>query len=247
MRLILAGRLDPCFLFSYAVPVERLAGLIPPGLALLKHWGFGFWNVVVCRVRRLRPPGWPRHLGLSFWQVSHRIQVQVPGPEGRPLEGLFFLRSEVDGAMISVVGNMVTDFRFRGARIEAEDRDARFRLAVRGSSDGDADALVSLIRSPASEVESAWLFETPEDRERILRYAPLSVAPDRSGRRLRTARVSRDESSWRESPVAVETMDFRNMQARLGAAGRLVRATAVAPIDYRWELGGRLPADGGDR
>jgi hypothetical protein len=242
VRLILTGRLDPCFLVSLAAPAKRLRRLVPHGLEPVEHAGYGFWNVVVCRVVRFRPAGVPAFLGGSFWQVAHRIHVRAPGPTGEGVEGLFFLHSDVERALFAVVGNLLTDFRFRRAGIEVEDRPDRFRLALhRGELDPRQDVL-AVRRSPAARDSSPWPFPDALAREGCLRYAPLSLAPDGSGRWWKTARVSRDESAWSESPVEVEEMHFGLLRDGLGAEGRLVRATEVAPIDYRWELGGRLPA-----
>jgi signal transduction histidine kinase len=76
-----------------------------------------------------------------------------------------------------------------------------------------------------------------EERERVLKYAPFGLSVSKSGQCVRVAEVIRDEARWREEPVEVEAADWSYPRS-LGLCDlRLVRATRVAPIDYRWRMG----------
>jgi hypothetical protein len=70
----------------------------------------------------------------------------------------------------------------------------------------------------------------------VLKYAPFGLSVSRSGQQVRLAEVIRDETRWREDPIQVEA-DWSYLRS-LGLHNlQLVRATRVAPIDYRWRIG----------
>ena len=70
----------------------------------------------------------------------------------------------------------------------------------------------------------------------FLKYAPFGLSVSRSGERLKVAEVTRDESRWDERPAHVEDARWYLLD-RLDPDARLVSATSVAPLDYRWTLG----------
>ena len=239
MLLRLAGRLDPCFLVSLAVDPGAVEPLLPAGLELITLHGSAFWNIVVCRVRRLRPLGAPDLFGLTYWHVAHRLHVCARAQSGRRWEGLFFLRSDVDRRILVGPGNRLTDFRFHRAAMHAEESPGWFRLVIGENDDGLASGRIEIKRDGKTSAEAPRPFDSLEERERFLRYAPLGLAVDQAASVLRIAKVDRDERRWRESPVELMRCDLRYLQERLQGEGRLIRATEVAPIDYVWTLGQR--------
>lgn len=70
MMITMQGRLDPCFLLSYAVSEEAVAGLLEKGLSPLTYQGYAFLNIVISRIVRMRPLGIPSTLGLTYWHVA---------------------------------------------------------------------------------------------------------------------------------------------------------------------------------
>ncbi len=239
MLLRLAGRLDPCFLISLAVDPAPVEPLLPAGLELITLHGSAFWNIVVCRVRRLRPLGVPDLFGLTYWHIAHRLHVRAKARSGRRWEGLFFLRSDIDRGILTTPGNWLTDFCFHRVEMRIEESPGLFRLEIGDKDDGLASGRIEINRDGKTREAAPPPFDSLEERERILRYAPLGLAPDPSGSVLRIAKVDRDERRWRESLVKVMHCELRYLEDRLQGEGRLVRATEVAPIDYVWTLGQR--------
>src|SRR4051812_42714640 len=116
----MVGRLDPCWLFAYRTPAQEARAFLPPALEPVTHGGFAFWNVVVCRVQRMRPWFAPAPLGVSYWHIAYRLYVRFHPAQGEPIEGLYFVRSDCDSWLMALAGNLVTDFRFHTAAVRVQ-------------------------------------------------------------------------------------------------------------------------------
>lgn len=210
---------------------------MPGGLHPLTHQGFAFLNLVISRIRRMRPTGIPAVLGLTCWHIAYRVHVRADLASDKTIAGLYFLRSEVDRGSLVIPGNVLTDFRFNKASIRASVDGALFRLEIAETPDGIADAEVVIETAPDGEDEVSSPFRTLDERESILKYAPFGLSIDRSGHELKVAEVQRDEGRWEERRVRVRTAEWEYLKRTIPGEARLVRATQVMPIDYRWRIG----------
>jgi Uncharacterized conserved protein (COG2071) len=236
MTLDMVGRLDECFLLSYAIDSDRAASLVPAGLEPVTYRGFAFLNIVACHIDSMRPRFTPRGLGVTSWHVAYRIQVSAFLSGGTSIQGLYFLRSDVDRPVICAVGNRLTDFRFHATQVRFRSEHERWNLQVEDSH-GAGSAMLSVHRSTTRDVATWSPFLSIEERERFLKYAPFGLSVSSSGRYLRVAEVRRDEALWREEPVGVETGTWNYPRALGLNSLQLVRATRVSPIDYVWRIG----------
>ncbi len=237
MKLIMQGRLDPCFLLSYALPESSVGGLLPHGLYPLTYRGFAFLNIVISRILRMRPAGLPSTLGLTYWHIAYRLHASAGLASGQTIAGLYFLRSDVDQCLPVIPGNVLTDFRFHKASIRSTMDKGFIRFSVTRTPDAIADAGLVIGTTPSEEDEIVPPFRTIREREQILKYAPFGLSVDHSGRWLKVAEVQREEGDWDERQVRVQTADWEYLKRAIPADARLVRATQVMPIDYRWRIG----------
>jgi uncharacterized protein DUF2071 len=237
MKFEMVGRIDECFLLSYGIDPEQAAGLVPAGLELITCRRAAFFNIVICHVDRMRARFTPLALGVTYWHIAYRIQVRATLADDRPIEGLYFLRSDIDRPLFGVIGNRLTDFHFHAARVRfSNDDEAAWRLRVEPTA-GDALASLTVRRAASNSLAPGSPFASLEERERVLKYAPFGLSVFNSGQCLRVAEVIRDEALWREEPVEVEAADWSYPRSLGLRDPRLVRATRVAPIDYRWRIG----------
>jgi hypothetical protein len=237
MKLEMVGRIDECFLLSYGINPEQAAPLVPAGLELITCRGAAFFNIVICHVDRMRMRFMPHALGVTYWHIAYRVQVRATVAGDRSFEGLYFLRSDTDRPLFGAVGNRLTDFHFHAARVQFWNHDeAAWRLRVEPTA-GDASASLAVRRAASNSLAPGSPFVSLEDRERVLKYAPFGLSVSETGQCVRVAEVIRDEALWREEPVEVEAADWSYPRS-LGLRDLLlVRATRVAPIDYRWRIG----------
>ena len=228
MKLTMVGRLMDCILLAYSTPAESVRHLLSPPLELVTRDGRALWNVVACRVESIRPRGVPAIVGVTYHHVAYRLYVRARVSDGEAVDGLFFVRSDVDRAPLTLFGNFVSDFRFHTADIALAASEHQVNLRV-NSPDGAKAwlcARTGAIRSAASA---------------LLKYRPIALACDRHNRWLKLAEVARDESAWRESALDVVEAKWSFLDHLNQTDLRLESATRVAPIDYVWRLGRRVP------
>jgi hypothetical protein len=242
------GRLSSCVLLSYRTPAAHVRQFVPPPLELVTRGPWAFWNVVACRVERMRPRGAPRWAGVSYHHVAYRLLVRAPGagPNGRDLEGLYFVRSDADHSLIAAGGNATSDFRFHRADIDLRDEtliggDLELHVIGRRDTLGDvALRVMPLEDGGAGPLAPGSPFRSIEQAAAFLKYRPLGIAVDPLRERLHLAEVFRDERAWRERPLRVIEARWRFLEELDQTDLTLERATLVAPIDYRWRLGRRI-------
>jgi len=240
MKLEMVGRIDECFLLSYAIDPEQAAALLPAGLELITCRGSAFFNIVVCHVDRMRPRFTPRALGVTYWHIAYRLQVRAILARARSIEGLYFLRSDVDRWPLGALGNRMTDFQFHAADVRFSVERESWSLQVEDTQ-GRGTATLCAHRANTNGVMPGSPFSSVEERERVLKYAPFGLAVSRFGRSLRVSEVIRDEALWKEEPVRVEVADW-NYPRSVGFNDLcLVRAMRVSPIDYVWRIGRTEP------
>ncbi len=233
----MVGRLETCLLFALSSPLEEVQQVqIPAPIKLISYNGRAFWNIVVCRIRGMRPIGVPEGLGVTYRHVAYRLYVSADTVDG-PLSGLFFVHSQADNRLISWGGNVASDFRFHVANISvhADEKSVTAEGRSYSSRLDDAFALRGSCQVGPPELQSS-LFGNAEESLHYLKYQPLGLAVGREGE-LRIAEVVRDEAAWQERHFAVEHMKW-NLLKSLGQHNvRLELALCVDPIAYRWRIG----------
>jgi uncharacterized protein YqjF (DUF2071 family) len=228
--LTMVGTLAWCWLFTFRTPADDARALLPPGLEPVTHRGCGFWNVVLCRVDQMRPWPAPPFLGTSYWQVSYRLYVRVRPKGQEPIEGLYFLRSDCDSALLQRAGNLLTDFNFQPARIQVQETPETAEAQVYSA---ETPARWRLSRATPVTLASDSPFDSVDEAAAFLKYKPRSISMDPSGR-ANVVQIVRDEERWRSRLVHVEAQSWSYL------AGHNVQPEIcyeVEPLAYRWNRG----------
>jgi len=237
LNLGMKGGLGPCVLISYRTPAQAVRHLVPGGLRLVEHHGHAFWNIVICRIDRMRPVGLPAFLGITYHHVAYRLLVQAPLARGGHLAGLYFLRSDADSRLIATGGNITTQFRFHQASIQLDD--SASAVAARVASSTGGNATFHATRSRAFALPPDSVFDTIEQSRSLLKYRPLGLSVAPGGKRVDIAQVRRDESMWCEDALDCGniTADWEYLRGIGQHDLRIEAATIVRPMPYRWQLG----------
>ena len=147
---------------NYAVDPSALAAMLPKPLEPELHEGVAWVQLLVSRLRDMRPQGMPALFGVNFHQVSYRAAVQYRGAYG-VRRGGYFLRSETDNAVMRAVGNALVEFKFHdfeGADISLVRRGDTLDLAVspqKGASvSGRVRASFDVRPLPGAPSGSVW-------------------------------------------------------------------------------------------
>lgn len=235
----MVGRITECVLLWYRTPVDSVRSLTPAGFELLTQESGGrvwaFWNIVACRVEKMRPAGWPASLGVSYHHVAYRLMVSAKLEDGARQPGIYFLRSDADQPLLAWGGNMTSDFRFNRARIELKESGGKLTAKVR-SKDRKGDAELEIDTAARAEPVPGSIFGSLDEAKSVLKYQPTGLAPGPRGR-ARLAEVFREESAWDERAVQVVSARWEYLAGLAQNDIVLELATRVAPIDYKWRLG----------
>ncbi|HYM60925.1 MAG TPA: DUF2071 domain-containing protein [Thermoanaerobaculia bacterium] len=234
--LTMVATIDRCWWLTYHTPAPVAARFVPSPLELVTHNGFAFWNIVVARLRSMRPKGIPEPLGIDYWHIGYRLLVRLhTGAE--QLEGLHFVRSECDRMLLTMAGNLLTDFRFHTAQIDvAESGDHVF---VRVGSAQGAGTQADFVRGAQAPLPSDSAFGSLAEAEARLRYTPRAISVRNGVANILD--VARDESQWRTSPVTIEHARWRFFG---DVEARPELAFEIAPMEYQWNRGRDVPVTG---
>lgn len=238
MTFTVVGRLGPSLLLSYRTPAASVKHLLPPGLELVTRDHWAFWNVVACRIERARPRGVPAVAGVSYHHIAYRLHVQARTARDQVIEGLFFVRSDVDNPLVAAAGDLVTDFCLHRATVNLNVRGGEAVLAVQDTQNGRGEALLRADTDVDFALAPNSCFASVEEAARFLRHRPRSLGCD--GRRLKLAEGLGNETAWREKPMRVREARWGFLEYLDQHDTYLERATLVAPLAYRWRLGRRL-------
>ena len=228
--LTMKGTIERCWLFAFRTPERDVRPLLPAPLDLVTRDGAAFWNVVVCRVGRMRPRFAPRLLGMSYWHVAYRLHARFAGQEG-----LYFVRSDCDSAFMSWMGNVMTDFNFHTAGVRVDETDARVKIEI---DSPDAPGSAEIDRRAPSSLAPGSPFDSVAEASAFLKYKPLGLSVGKDGG-VNRVRIVRDESAWRGRAVPVRSQRWSFFDGRT-AVPEL--CTEVDPIEYRWNRGEVLEA-----
>lgn len=243
ITLSMTGRIDSCVLVTMRVRAPGVRPLLPRPLELMTLESRGaewaFVNVVLCHVRRMRPTWAPAAMGVSYHHVAYRLLVRARKRDGTEMRGLYFLRSDADSGIVCSMGNRLSDFRFHRASKITMTLDADAGMKWSCAVDGGAPARVrgKVLDPHEFTPDRDTVFRHEEQAKAFLKYTPVGVCPDASGRIMRVAEVDRNEDAWHERPMALDECRFEHFAALGIQDARVERAVSVAPIDYRWRLG----------
>lgn len=222
-RVTMQGRIDPCWLFVYRAPEEMLQAHLPPPLDLVTHRGMSFINVVVCRLHGMKPADCFLPLTLNYWHVAYRLYARYAGEEG-----LYFLRSDADSALIHTAGNLLTSFQFHRADVSVErlPEEAHISVAAQG-----ADVEASVCATLQKRLMPGSSFASLKTAAEFLKYKPAAFSVDEG--RVSILRITRDEAAWKSKLVQVRQARFEFIEERFPGS-EFELCYEVEPIDYVW-------------
>jgi uncharacterized protein YqjF (DUF2071 family) len=236
----MAGRLRHSLVLAYALPSRSLEGLVPPGVELDTHEGFGFLAIAMVEVERLRPSRMPKRLGRDHLLTGYRVFVRQRTRAGRWRRGLHVLRSDADRRLLVAAGNLLTRYNFRLADIRWLQAGDRLEVRVRTPRrEADLHVLADLGRAPAPLPIGSPFTSTAAAR----RFAgPLPWTFDLEPPTGSLVMVHGRRAGWEPRGVAVTVRTCTAFEGFLGgmlggAEPRLASAFHVEDVDYRWDRG----------
>lgn len=222
---------------TYALPHSVLEPLLPPGLTLDTHNGYGFVAIAMVQADSLRPSYCPKLLGQKFFLSGYRIFARYKTKSGRTLRGLRILRSDTDRELMVRFGNCLTHYNYRLAEVRVQESAQRLEIQVQTANrEADLQVIADLTTRPAAPPVGSPFREFREAR---LFAGPLPFTFDYEGATHSIIMIEGVRREWKPEPVNVEVLQrtFFEQAAFRGAEPILANAFHVQNIPYRWKRG----------
>lgn len=224
---------------TYAYPRELLAPLLAPGLELDVYGDYGFLAIAMVQTEDLRPAGVPRMFGRNFFLTGYRIFARYRTLNGKTLRGLRILRSDTNRRGMRFLGNLLTHYHYRLARIVWQETPSALQIAIRTPrEEADLDVRADLT-SDADTLPPASPFATLRDAQRFA--GPLPYTFDYEKETHSIVMIKGVRRNWRPRSVAanVARCTFIQHAPFDRAAPLLANAFYVREIEYGWLKGVR--------
>ncbi len=217
---------------TFAVPKAELQALLPAPLvpdSFAEEWGF--LAVALVQTRHLRPRGFPAWLGQDFFLIGYRAFARYPSPTGKRLRGLYILRSETDQKRMTVLGNLMTHYRYHTVDIRQEHRAGQLHIASE-----QADFHVTLAPDePVVSLPAQSPFATWAEARRFAGPLPFTFSADAAAGRMLIVEGVREH--WEPQPVAVASCHVGFLQSMGFSQLVLANAFSLRDVPYYWKKG----------
>lgn len=213
--------------------------LLPPGLELDTFRGLGFVAIAMVQTESLRPEFMPSWTGQNFFLAGYRIFTRYRTAQGRTLRGLRILRSDTNRRLMVAVGNRLTHYQYRLARVEWREMPRELEIKVSTPrAEADLDITAFHGHSPASLPAGSPF---PDHRTARLFAGPLPFTFDYERETHSIVLIEGERDHWSPKPIeiAVRKVTFFNQAPFKGTEPLLANAFLVTGIPYRWKRGVR--------
>src|SRR5205807_1888524 len=222
---------------TYAFPAQVLEPLLPPGLILDTHKGFGFLAIAMVQTESLRPSFCPRVFGQDFFLSGYRIFARYKTKTGRTLRGLRILRSDTNRRLMVFFGNRLTHYNYRFAKVDLRAQAQQLEIQIQTpNAEADLHVIADLGHSPVAPPQGSPFSDFREAR---LFAGPLPFTFDYEERTNSIITIEGIREDWKPKPVCVQVLQNTFLENPLfrSAQPLLANAFHVQNVPYRWKQG----------
>lgn len=230
-------------LFTYRVSPAALQARLPHPIRPRVVGGDSFVSIVIASMRGMRPGGVPEPLGVHAYQIVYRALVEADtDAPGKP--GVYFLRSDCNDAVLSLLGNTLSNFRFhffRTSAIGLYRHDSHFVVST--ESKDKAGDLVAVFRDcgPSADLAPAACFGSLEDEHSTLVELFNAYAVEPEEKSVLDMRIERGLWRTRRLEVVDSFSAFFDEPGPGRLQGKPVSALAIQECEYLWLPAKRWP------
>ena len=227
---------------SFAFPEDVLRSLVPEGLEIDDHAGFGFVTVAMVWTKKLRPAGFPAFLGQDFFLAGYRIFTRL-NDGSRRLRGLQIVRSETDQRRMVWLGNLMTHYRYRHVNVRIQEAAGQTKIETSLADGTPTLDLGFAAMDDAAPLPPGSPFGDWRTARRFAGPMPFTFSAENEDKFVV---IEGSRLDWVPRPVSVthwrvglfDEPPFRD------AKPILANAFAVQGVSYRWKRG-RMVRPGG--
>ncbi|QIF00676.1 DUF2071 domain-containing protein [Roseimicrobium sp. ORNL1] len=221
----------------FALPVEKLRPLLPPGLEPDTYGEWGFVAAAFVQTRRLRPSWAPSWMAQDFFLAGYRIFVRSTLPDGRRRRGLYILGSDTDSRRMVRLGTVLTHYGYRLRIVNMVKTDEQLSLEVRQPA-GQVEVSLQASLTPATSPPPDSPFPDLVTARRFAGPMPFTFSHEPETNSLVVVEGARQH--WIPRPVSVQVQHLAFFQREPFASQGLpllANAFYVEDVDYQWARG----------
>ena len=224
---------ESSLVFTFAIPKEQIQRLLPECLELdTLNDKWAFIAVAMVQTKALRPKGFPKILGKSFFLIGYRVFVRFTNQEGKSLRGLYILKSETDKKEMEFFGNIFTHYNYTTTDInqnnqngitEISSNNSGFKVRIENSGDEN-------IPLPAGSPFTDW-----KEARRFAGPLPFTFTYNPGNKEVLIIEGVRE--NWKPMPVKVLDHNFSFIDNLKLSDVKLANAFIIRNIPYYWKKG----------
>jgi uncharacterized protein YqjF (DUF2071 family) len=223
---------DSSLVLTFAVPKEQLKDLIPECLELdtfQEKWAF--IAVAMVQTKNLRPKGFPKFMGNSFFLIGYRIFVRYISNRGKKLRGLYIIKSETDKKKMEVMGNIFTHYNYTTTDI-TQIKDENLKSI---SSKKSGFQIVIQQTETDVDIPEGSPFKDWKDARKFAGPLPHTFTYNAVNRNVLIIEGVRQ--NWKPEPVKVKSYKFDFLNSLNLQNVILANAFEIRNIPYYWKKG----------
>lgn len=218
--------------FTFAVPKEQLASLIPACLTLdtfQDKWAFV--AIAMVQTKDLRIKGFPKYTGNDFFLIGYRVFVKYTDKRGKRLRGLYILKSETDSKKMTFRGNIFTHYNYTTTDINIVENQKSLKILSKKSNFNveiiNTDDKVDLpINSP---------FDNWKEVRRFAGPLPFTFTYNKEAKEVLIIEGVRQ--NWKPKPIKVDNYHFDFLEKLQLKNHALANSFIIENVPYHWKKG----------
>lgn len=217
---------------TFAVPKDALKNKIPPCLELdVFDDKWAFIAVALVYTHDLRPKGFPKFCGNSFFLTGYRIFVRYTNAAGKRLRGLYILKSETNIKKMEFLGNIFTHYHYTTTDISIKKSGSSEIISSKKSAYSiNIDNNSPEIALPKGSPFTDW--------KQARRYAgPLPFTFTYNNESKEVLIIEGVRQNWDPKPLSVQSYNFAFLDSLNVEGITLANAFEITNIPYHWKKG----------
>ncbi|QES87875.1 DUF2071 domain-containing protein [Rhizosphaericola mali] len=219
-------------ILTFAVPKEQLKNKIPKYLQLdTFHEKYAFIAVAMVQTKSLRPKGFPKFMGNSFFLIGYRIFVRYTTKNGKNIRGLHIIKSETDKRKMKFLGNIFTHYNYTTTDISISNN---VNIRTIKSKKSKFEIAIENMNEPIELPENSPFADWKEAR----RFAgPLPFTFTVNEKEKSVLIIEGVRQNWIPKPIKIKHFKFDFLESLHLENTVLANAFEINDIPYYWKKG----------
>lgn len=191
----------------------------------------GFYAVAMVQTKELRPKGFPKFIGNSFFLIGYRVFVRYTNNTGKKLRGLYILKSETNKKKMEFLGNIFTHYNYSTTDIsEVNKIDFKVIKSIKSEFTLKINTTEKEINLPENSPFENW-----KEARRFAGPLPFTFTYNEEKREVLIIEGVRQ--NWKPQPIEIGYYNFSFINKFNFQNSVLANAFVIENIPYYWKKG----------